>query len=136
MTHKDAKKTTNHNKRWVIIAAAILLLVSTVTARVYWLAPDEATAEQTPAPSSATAPTQNPAAKSAPITKPTTQSVATRTVGQTSELKIVAEVNNQQIKRNQLAQACLDRYGKEVLESFLNKKLIQQDILFCVLNLF
>ena len=129
MTRKDAKKTTNHhksNKRWIVVAAAILLLGLTVTARVYWLASEEATAEQTPAPKSANAITQNPSAKPAALTKPTTQSVASRTVGQSSKLKIVAEVNNQQIKRNQLAQACLDRYGKEVLESFLNKKLIQQ----------
>ncbi len=129
MTRKDAKKTTNHhksNKRWIVVAAAILLLGLTVTARLYWLAPEEATAAQTTAPKSANAITQKPAAKPAPVAKPTTQPVATRTVGQPSKLKIVAEVNNQQIKRNQLAQACLDRYGKEVLESFLNKKLIQQ----------
>jgi parvulin-like peptidyl-prolyl isomerase len=129
MTRKDAKKTINHhksNKRWIVVATAILLLGLTVTARVYWLAPQEATAQQTTAPKSANAITQKPAAKPAPVTKPATQSVATRPLGQTSKLKIVAEVNNHQIKRNQLAQACLDRYGKEVLESFLNKKLIQQ----------
>ncbi|MGY8731867.1 MAG: hypothetical protein ACKVK0_07005, partial [Pirellulales bacterium] len=129
MTRKDAKQTINprkSNKRWIVVATAIILLGLTVTARVYWLAPQEATAQQTTASESANAITQKPAAKPAEVTKPATQAVATRTVGQTSKLKIVAEVNNQQIKRNQLAQACLDRYGKEVLESFLNKKLIQQ----------
>ena len=126
MTRKDAKKTTNQhkpNKRWIVVITAILLLGLTVTARVYWLAPEDATAEPTPVPKSSNAITQKPTAKTA--SKPTTQSAA-RPVGQTSKLKVVAEVNNQQIKRNQLAQACLDRYGKEVLESFLNKKLIQQ----------
>jgi|TARA_B110000263_G_scaffold3559_1_gene2983 parvulin-like peptidyl-prolyl isomerase len=126
MTRKDAKKTTNQhkpNKRWIVVITAILLLGLTVTARVYWLAPEDATAEPTPVPISPNAITQKPTAK--PAAKPTTQS-AVRPVGQTSKLTVVAEVNNQQIKRNQLAQACLDRYGKEVLESFLNKKLIQQ----------
>jgi parvulin-like peptidyl-prolyl isomerase len=126
MTRKDAKKTTNQhkpNKRWIVVITAILLLGLTVTARVYWLAPEDATAEPTPVPISPNAIRQKPTAK--PAAKPTTQS-AVRPVGQTSKLTVVAEVNNQQIKRNQLAQACLDRYGKEVLESFLNKKLIQQ----------
>ena len=126
MTRKDAKKTTNQhkpNKRWIVVITAILLLGLTVTARVYWLAPEDATAEPIPVPKSPNANTQKPTAK--PASKPTTQS-AVQPVGQTSKLKVVAEVNNQQIKRNQLAQACLDRYGKEVLESFLNKKLIQQ----------
>ena len=126
MTRKDAKKTTNQhkpNKRWIVVITAILLLGLTVTVRVYWLAPEDATAEPIPVPKSPNATTQKPPAK--PASKPTTQS-AVQPVGQTSKLKVVAEVNNQQIKRNQLAQACLDRYGKEVLESFLNKKLIQQ----------
>ena len=126
MTRKDAEKTTDQhkpNKRWIVVITAILLLGITVTARVYWLAPEDATAEPTPVPKSPNAITQKPPAK--PASKPTTQS-AVRPVGQTSKLKVVAEVNNQQIKRSQLAQACLDRYGKEVLESFLNKKLIQQ----------
>ena len=126
MTRKDAKKTTNQhkpNKRWIVVITAILLLGLTVTARVYWLAPENAAAEPTPVPISPNAIAQKPTAK--PAAKPTTQS-AIRPVGQTSKLSVVAEVNNQQIKRNQLAQACLDRYGKEVLESFLNKKLIQQ----------
>ena len=35
-------------------------------------------------------------------------------------------VNGENITRNQLAQACLDRYGKETLEGYLNKRLIKQ----------
>ena len=44
----------------------------------------------------------------------------------TKPLKVVAQVNGENITRNQLAQACLDRYGKETLEGYLNKRLIKQ----------
>lgn len=38
--------------------------------------------------------------------------------------QVVAEVNSEQISREELAQECLQHYGKEVLESMLNKYLI------------
>jgi parvulin-like peptidyl-prolyl isomerase len=43
---------------------------------------------------------------------------------QSSELKIVAVVNREPISREQLAQECVRHYGKEVLESMINKYLI------------
>ena len=42
----------------------------------------------------------------------------------TTELKIVAVVNGEPITREQLGQECLRHYGKEVLESMINKYLI------------
>ncbi|MFO0871427.1 MAG: peptidylprolyl isomerase [Pirellulales bacterium] len=42
------------------------------------------------------------------------------------DLQVVALVNGEQITRQELAKECLERYGKEVLESIINKHLIQQ----------
>ncbi len=39
-------------------------------------------------------------------------------------LKVMAIVNGEQITREQLAQECMIRYGKDVLESLINKQLI------------
>ena len=41
-------------------------------------------------------------------------------------MKILAQVNGQQITRQQLADECLRHYGDEVLESVVNKHLIWQ----------
>jgi parvulin-like peptidyl-prolyl isomerase len=41
-------------------------------------------------------------------------------------LRVLAMVNGEEIQRNELAQECLSVYGKEVLESVLNKYLIVQ----------
>lgn len=43
------------------------------------------------------------------------------------KLKVVANVNGQDITREQLAQECLRRYGTDVLESLVNKQLIWQE---------
>ncbi len=41
------------------------------------------------------------------------------------EHDVMAVVNGQDIRRDALAAACVDRYGKDVLESLVNKRLIQ-----------
>jgi len=45
---------------------------------------------------------------------------------QQQRLQVMAVVNNQKITRQQLADACIARYGAEVLESLVNKHLIAQ----------
>jgi parvulin-like peptidyl-prolyl isomerase len=47
--------------------------------------------------------------------------------GLKSHLKVLAVVNGQQITRQQFADECVRRYGKDVLESMLNKHLILQE---------
>jgi parvulin-like peptidyl-prolyl isomerase len=42
------------------------------------------------------------------------------------KMPVMAVVNNRQITRSQLAQTCMERYGKRVLESLTNKYLIAQ----------
>ncbi len=141
MTGKDVERnTTNPNrtadtettqpviqnqlgKSWLVAGSAILLLGLTILGRQYWLQPESAKAQPpaTAPPAVASEVRNKPTAAIPTSTKPASKPATQRT-----KLKIVAEVNEHQITRNQLAQACLDRYGKEVLESFLNKKLIQQ----------
>jgi parvulin-like peptidyl-prolyl isomerase len=41
-----------------------------------------------------------------------------------SQQEIVATINREDIHRNELAQACLTQYGKEVLDTLINKSLI------------
>ncbi|MDZ4819997.1 MAG: peptidylprolyl isomerase [Planctomycetota bacterium] len=55
-----------------------------------------------------------PAGKAAPIAGPQTP------------VQIVAAVNGEEISRQQLGQECMAVYGKEVLESMVNKRLIVQ----------
>ena len=43
-----------------------------------------------------------------------------------TELKVMAFVNGEQITRQDLARECLQRYGKDVLQSIMNKHLILQ----------
>lgn len=49
-----------------------------------------------------------------------------RQVGQ-DRIQTVAVVNGEPISRDTLAQACLARFGKEVLESMVNKRLIEME---------
>jgi parvulin-like peptidyl-prolyl isomerase len=76
----------------------------------------------------AQAPTGNRAAKKSPAASPVRQASSQTPAqgGPGQPLKVVAIVNGEQIERQQLAQECLSVYGKEVLESVLNKYLIVQ----------
>ncbi len=84
------------------------------------------------APAKAASSTNAPSTAASSTSTPTKTAAAPRTVqpaGATSadkELAVVAMVNNEQITRQELAQACLERYGREVLESIVNKHLIHQ----------
>lgn len=53
--------------------------------------------------------------------------VAGGTATPPTPLKIVATVNNEQITRTDLANECLRHYGNDVLESIVNKYLIQEE---------
>jgi parvulin-like peptidyl-prolyl isomerase len=76
----------------------------------------------------AQAPTGNRAAKKAPAASGVRQasSQTPAQAGAPQTLKVMAMVNGEQIQRQELAQECLSVYGKEVLESVLNKYLIVQ----------
>ncbi len=59
----------------------------------------------------------------APAPAATTSSVAPLN---TKDLKVMAVVNGEQITRQQLGQECMRRFGKEVLESMVNRQLIAE----------
>ena len=88
---------------------------------------DSATAPGAPAATSQSARMQAQSAVSNPTARPaapaTTSSVAP---ANTKDLKVMAVVNGEQITRQQLGQECMRRFGKEVLESMVNRQLIAE----------
>ncbi len=96
-----------------------------------YAAPNTGTATRATAPNPASAKTAsaipNAANPAAAKTAAAPRAVQTAGAGAADkELAVVALVNNEQITRQELAQACLERYGREVLESIVNKHLIHQ----------
>jgi parvulin-like peptidyl-prolyl isomerase len=69
-------------------------------------------------------------AQEKPQAQPTTEPVATpfgpRIFRPTGELPVVARVNDAKITRVDLGQVCLNRHGREVLETVINRMLIVQ----------
>ena len=136
-------------RKFILSMTAIGILAVTYVARLYWTAPEQADAQQKPtqfrAPQTAAPvqratqapkPTTNQSAEapatpkaSSATSRVSQAAITTRTsssVTETKKLKVVAQVNGENVSRNELAQACLDRYGKETLEGYLNKRLIKQ----------
>ncbi len=134
-------------RRFIVGITGVALLAVAYVARLYWVSPDNVEAQQKPAQfrapqtqsqiTPAPKPSSNTTAKQTQPKPATTANRATtanatapastssKSTG-TKPLKVVAQVNGENITRNQLAQACLDRYGKETLEGYLNKRLIKQ----------
>jgi len=112
MSGKDASSW----KKWLSFGLGSVVLVATcVAVRHYW-GPGQADA-QTRRPE-----VGQPSSNSTGVAP--RQSVPLRSVD-TSKLRIMAVVNGESITRDELAQACLDRFGEEVLEAMVNRSLIQ-----------
>lgn len=90
-------------KRLAMVAGGIAVLGSCLAVRHYW-GPEAANAK-------------GPVAAPAAATKPAGPA-------QPATLQVVAIVNGEEIGRNDLARYCLWHYGKPVLESVVNKRLI------------
>lgn len=122
MTSKDASdgKTRSVRTFLSIAGGAAVLLGVSLAARML-LGPGSATAQ---APVRQASPART---APAPVTR---SSGATAVVASDSQAqpapKIMAVVNGQQITKEDLASECLKRYGKDVLESIVNKHLIFQ----------
>ena len=143
----DIAESRRAFRRFIVGITGVDLLGVAYVARLYWVSPENVEAQQKPAqfraPQTQSRITQstNPSANTtARQTQPKPATTANRVTtanatapastssksSGTKPLKVVAQVNGENITRNQLAQACLDRYGKETLEGYLNKRLIKQ----------
>ena len=100
-----------------MVVAGMCVLAVCLTIRSYWgAAPADAQSGEPEASSPSVAPAADPSGPAVPAT-------ASAPAGST-ESKIVATVNNEDIGRDELAEECLRHYGKEVLEKLTNKYLI------------
>jgi len=93
----SAPRATKLKARLGMIVGSVLVVAACVVIRYIGGGPDPVSADPAGPPSAA---------------------------GDTSKLKIVAVVNNEQVTREQLGNECLRHYGQEVLESMINKQLI------------
>lgn len=122
MTSKDASDGTQRSFRTLfsIAGGAVAVLGVCLAARAL-SKPGSATA-QAPVRQAAQAPTT-----AAPVARPAgANAAAANGAQQPQQLKVMAVVNGQQITHQELANECLRRYGKDVLESIVNKHLIWQ----------
>ena len=116
MTRKDADRSdrqtlTRPRRRWMLLLAATLVVVASLVARGII---GDSTAEAKPADVS----TQSGASHQVAPVDPNLP-----TGGPNHD--VMAIVNGQDISRKTLAQACVERYGEDVLESLVNKRLIE-----------
>ncbi|MEN1681908.1 MAG: peptidylprolyl isomerase [Planctomycetota bacterium] len=96
--------------RWVLIGSAAAVVAVCVVIKSFDTAAD-ATAQSV---------------RNTPATQPVRQASAQAlTLPADPPHDIMAIVNGQEINRTQLAQACIERHGEDVLESLVNKRLIQ-----------
>lgn len=144
MSSKDASGRRNLKSFLSLAISALVVLAVCLAARNFWgTNPATAQAPVRRAPQTKNRPTANPrpaataraqagarpvAAQPAARTasRPTTRRPATSSNVADPKMKVMALVNGQQVTREQLASECLRRYGKDVLESIVNKHLIYQ----------
>lgn len=111
--------------RWKSLSAALAVIVVAVGIRLAWkTVTAEADVAGATAPPSAAQASRTPAPV-VPAQKP--EAVTGVPVGPAPPNRIVAVVNNEPITREELGKECLKRYGREVLESVVNKYLIMQE---------
>ncbi|MEO8497621.1 MAG: peptidylprolyl isomerase [Planctomycetota bacterium] len=123
MTSKDASRGNKQSLRtfFSIAGGAIVVLAVCLAARAFTgigAATAQAPVRQAATTRPVLAPVARPAGPNAPV--------APNSNAAPPPLKVMAAVNGQQITRQDLANECLRRYGKEVLESIVNKHLIWQ----------
>jgi parvulin-like peptidyl-prolyl isomerase len=137
----DERSRARGRKAWLgAILGGFLVVAICVGAKIISGGVDTATAQ---APKAANNSAKEPAAGKAavgapiaPIGAQTKTAAATVSTSKASDaglpadapkLKIVASVNGESISREQLAAECLNHYGKEVLDSLINKRLIVEE---------
>lgn len=140
MTHTDGSRTSTNNSkrsRWGIIALAFVVGGAAIAIR--WLAPDQRAEaqqvrQQTRQPAQARSVTQrsnpprNAAAQRSVPSRQVPRNGAANQGGKaaTGGANIAAVVNGEPITRQFIGRQCLTRWGKETLESLVNKTLITE----------
>lgn len=127
MSRKDSLGAAADGRKWRarlgMIVCGLGLLGSCLLVRYFWGAEsanaDPAASRNVRSPAASTPTVRRDAAK--------TQSSAATAPSGSAHLKVVATVNGRQITRNEFGRECLLHYGKEVLESLVNKMLIAQE---------
>ncbi|NQU23265.1 MAG: peptidylprolyl isomerase [Candidatus Nealsonbacteria bacterium] len=105
---------SRRGKRLAVILATVGIVAGCLVIRYFWGA-DSANAE----------PASRPAAR--PKTTAPTAPARAAAGGDVATLKVFASVNGRPISRDELGRECLRHYGKEVLESLVNKLLIAEE---------
>jgi parvulin-like peptidyl-prolyl isomerase len=145
MTNQDTQGTTSGQpisaqRRWLPAALTVAAVAICVVAG-RWTWGTSAASAQSPraaqparaaaAPPAGRAPAANrgtvPASATAPAAKTAAGNAPAANVPNAQSLNVVAVVNNEQITRDHLAHECMRRFGKDVLESIVNKHLIWQE---------
>ena len=126
MTLRDARQAGLPPKRRKLragmLAGSVCVLAACLAIRYYWGA----------GPASADPPRRSPvravstAAASARGPRQAGSTASTPATG-TSQMRVVATVNHEEITRTDLARECLTHYGEKVLERVVNKYLIMQE---------
>jgi len=103
-------------RRLGIVLAGACVIGVCIAARHYWGAEPVVAEPAEPAGEAEAVPAATASANAAPSASP-----------QQAPAKVVATVNNEPITREELSRECLRHYGKQVLESLVNKYLIAQE---------
>jgi parvulin-like peptidyl-prolyl isomerase len=116
-------KQINRKRRLVLVGSGLAVLGVCVLLRL--LMGSSSANAQLPNPFQKNQPQQQPTQQSAqqPSKAAGQKSAETPHAGQTTH-DVMAVVNGQDIKRDALGTACVERYGKDVLEGLVNKRLI------------
>ena len=124
MVGKDARIKRANLKSWktqiIVFTTAFAVIGSCFVLRT--LSESESASAQAP---EKRRPNSGPAQRKK--TKPANANVQQASAATPAEVqKVMAVVNGEQITRHELAQACLQRFGNELLESTINKQVIWQ----------
>ncbi len=130
MSRKPPRTSGPRAKRFKLTVGMLvgsLLVVAVCIAGRYYLLGESASAD--PARGSFLRPTAARTPKAAPAraTQPSGRTGPAGAPSSSSQVKIVAAINGEEITRSDLANECLRHYGEDVLETLVNKYLIRQE---------
>jgi|GEM_PF-117524 len=131
-------QTPSKRWRWGVLVGGVAVVIICLAIRAYWgaqgaQAQSDGAKVGTPSPTSpadartTSASRTGQGLRTASPSASTPAAAATFVFQQKPIPKVVAMVNGEEISREDLARECLWQYGKDVLESMINKQLIVQE---------